>query len=73
MAEDIVIDVNNPYAAEILRDLDAAKRSERAGHRVLLLKYMLENLACLEKGNCGLSQRAVRYLRATVLKELTAA
>jgi hypothetical protein len=68
--EDIVIDVKNPYAAEILRDLADAKQST-SGRRVLLLKYMLENLMTLEREPSGLSMTAIAHLRQAVLNELT--
>jgi hypothetical protein len=70
MADKFVIDTKNPYAAEILRDLDEAKRSSRAGHRILLIKAMLENLTSLEHKGCGLSAKAIEHLREAVFKEL---
>ena len=71
MPEDIAVDVKNPYAAEILRDLAQAKNNAYVGQRVLLLKCMLENLMTLEQGRYGLSKTAISHLRAAVLRELT--
>ena len=70
MPDDVAIDMKNPYAVEILRDLAEAKRSDRAGHQVLLIKAMLENLSSLENRHCGLSSKAIEHLRQAVFQEL---
>lgn len=73
MPDDIAIDLRNADAAEILRDLDEAKRmtGPRASYKVLLLKGALEHLMTLERSGSCLSPRVIEHLRASVLRELT--
>jgi hypothetical protein len=69
MAEDIALDVNDPWAAEVLRDLADLKRMSAQEHRAIIAKHALENLAVLEaRGKCG--PHTIAQLRATVLREL---